>query len=57
MDSVRLREFFNKHVNEVDAACKTELRYGWDNHKKQIEPLMAVNCALGIDNTELKRAV
>lgn len=57
MDPVKLREFFNKHVNEVVAACKTEFRYGWDDHKKQIEPLMAVNCALGIDNTELKRAV
>ena len=39
------------------AACKTEFRYGWEDHTKQIEPLTAVNCALGIDNTELKRAV
>ena len=47
---------FNKHVCDVVAACKTEFS-GWDDYKMQIDPLMAVNCALGIDNTELKRAV
>ena len=57
MDPVRLCEFFNKHVIEVVVACKNEYTYCWDEHKKQIETLMAMNCALGIDNTELKRAV
>lgn len=57
MDPVKLREFFSKHVSEVVVLCKHEFRYSWDDHKKQIEPLIAVNSALGIDNTELKRAV
>lgn len=57
MDSCKLREFFYKHVAEVTTACKTEFRYGWDDHRKQLDPLLAVNSALGIDNTELKRAI
>ena len=57
MDVLKLRAFFQTHVFEVTTACKTEFRYGWDDHKKLIDPLIAVNSAFGIDNTELKRAV
>ena len=57
MDPGRLREFFFKHVADVTAACRSEFRYGWDDHKKMLDPLLAVNSALGIDNTELKRAI
>ena len=57
MDPNNLRAFFSKHVASVAEACRHEYRYCWDDYKKQIDPLIAVNCAMGIDNTELHRAV
>lgn len=57
MDPNNLRAFFRKHVASVVEACRNEYSYSWDDHKKQIDPLIAANCAMGIDNTELQRAV
>jgi len=57
MDPKNLRTFFSKHVASVVEQCRSEYRYCWDDYKKQIDPLVAVNYALGIDNTELQRAV
>ena len=57
MNPENLRAFFSKHVVDVVEKCRNEHRYGWDYYKKEIEPLVAVNCAMGIDNTELHRAM
>jgi len=57
MDSAKLQAFFLMYVSEVVEQCKAEYRYGWDQQKTMLKPLVAVNCALGVDNTELNRAI
>ena len=43
MDPKNLRTFFSKHVANVVEQCRLEYRYGWDDYRKQIDPLISVN--------------
>ncbi len=56
MDQIKLQTFFKKHVADLVVLCRNEWRYGFDDHKKQIDPLISVSDALGIDTTELRGA-
>ena len=51
MDQIKIQTFFKKHVADLVVLCRNEWSYGFDDHEKQIDPLIAVNDALGIDAT------
>ena len=56
MDQIKLQTFFKKHVADLVVLCRNEWSYGFKDHKKQIDPLISVSDALGIDTTELRSA-
>ena len=56
MDRIKIQTFFKTHVADLVVLCRNEWRYGFDDQKKQIDPLISVSDALGIDTTELRGA-
>jgi hypothetical protein len=52
----KLLAFFKNHIRKTIAACSRESEYSWNNWREQVDPLIEVSEALGIDTEELKRA-
>lgn len=48
--------FFKKHIQKTIATCSRESEYSWNNWRDQVDPLIEVSDALGVDTEELKRA-
>jgi hypothetical protein len=51
-----LLAFFKKHIQKTIATCSRESEYSWNSWREQVDPVIEVSEALGIDAEELKRA-
>ena len=49
-------KFFKKHIQQTIATCSKESVYSWNSWRDQIDPLIEVSDAVGVDTEELKRA-
>ena len=52
----KLLAFFKNHIQKTIATCGRESEYSWNNWKEQVDPLIQVSEAVGVDAEELKRA-
>lgn len=52
----KLLDFFRSHIQKTIATCGRESEYSWNNWKEQVDPLIQVSEAVGVDAEELKRA-
>lgn len=52
----KLLAFFKSHIHKTIATCSKESTYSWNNWRDQVDPLIEVSEAVGVDVEELKRA-
>jgi hypothetical protein len=52
----KLLDFFKGHIQKTIATCGRESEYSWNNWREQVDPLIQVSEAVGVDAEELKRA-
>lgn len=52
----KLLAFFKSHIQKTIATCGRESEYSWNSWREQVDPLIQVSEAVGVDAEELKRA-